>query len=40
MMEELWFDSEQGKEFYLLQNLKPYLAFFSVDNGGYFSRVK
>lgn len=39
-MDELWFDSEQGKAFYLLQNLKPYPAFFSMDNGGSFSRVK
>lgn len=29
-----------GEGVYLLQNLKPYLAFFSVDNGGSFPRVK
>jgi len=35
-VDELWFDSEQGKVFYLLQNLKPYPAFLSVSNGGLF----
>jgi len=29
-----------GEGVYLLQNLKLYLAFFSVDNGGSFPRVK
>jgi hypothetical protein len=40
MMGELWFDSEQGKQFYLLQNLDPYLALFSMDNWGSFPQGK
>ena len=43
-MEELWFHSKQGKDFCLLQKLKPdpgmYLAFCSVDTGGLFPQGK